>query len=221
MKIWFISDTHNKHRQLKVPTDVDAVIHSGDESEARDPWTNEHEARDFFEWYSSLPIEAKFFVPGNHSTAMEQGLVQASEYPSVHFLVHEQREWAGLKIFGSPYTPQFFDWAYMKPRSELDAVWQSIPEGIDILITHGPPKGLFDLTRDMDTGGPVHVGSMSLMKHVEHRIQPRIHCFGHIHDERNFSNYGAITRGQTHFINCACCDNANRLKHHGHVHDTR
>ena len=216
MKIWFLSDTHCEHQGLEVP-EADAVIHCGDESMHGNAWMNEPEARRFFWWYSSLEIPIKIFVPGNHSTAIEQGLIRGSDYPEVTFLIHELMEWNGLKIFGSPYTPKFFDWAYMKARSELDIVWQSIPDDIDILITHGPPKGIMDVTADMRTKEPVHVGSKSLMRHVEDRIKPRIHAFGHIHDERGVSNFGTITRGGTQFINCACCDLRGRLVHNGHV----
>lgn len=216
MKIWFLSDTHCEHQGLEVP-EADAVIHCGDESMHGNAWMNEPEARRFFEWYSALEIPTKIFVPGNHSTAIEQGLIRGSDYPEVTFLIHQAMEWNGLKIFGSPWTPMFFDWAYMKARSELDMVWQSIPDDIDILITHGPPKGIMDMTADMHTREPVHVGSKSLMRHVEERIKPRIHAFGHIHDERGISNFGTIIRGGTQFINCACCDLSCRLVHNGFV----
>ncbi len=216
MKIWFISDTHNEHEHLKVPA-VDLVIHCGDESELGDAWMNELESRRFFEWYSALDIQTKIFVPGNHSTAIEQGLIRTEEYPAVSFLIHSQTEWNGLKIFGSPYTPKFYDWAYMKERSDLDIVWQSIPDEIDILITHGPPKGILDVTRDMQTRDPVHVGSKSLRRHVLERIKPKIHAYGHIHDEKAFKNFGTVTRDGTQFINCSCCDLAGTLKNNGFV----
>lgn len=216
MKIWFISDTHNKHEDLKPPK-VDLVIHCGDESESGNASMNEPESRRFLEWYSALDIPTKIFVPGNHSTAIEQGLIRKEDYPKITFLIHAQTEWNEFKIFGSPYTPRFFDWAYMKERKDLDVVWQSIPDDIDILITHGPPKGILDVTRDMDSGEPVHVGSKSLCRHVLERIKPTIHAFGHIHDEKAFINYGSVTRAETHFINCSCCDLAGRLKHNGFV----
>lgn len=216
MKIWFISDTHCEHQNLEVP-DVDAVIHCGDESNHGNAWMNEPEARRFFDWYSELKIPAKIFVPGNHSTAIEQGLIRSTDYPEVTFLIHESMQWNGMRIFGSPYTPEFFNWAYMKARSQLDIVWQSIPDDIDILITHGPPKGIMDVTADMYTGEPVHVGSKSLMRHVEHRIRPRIHAFGHIHDEPAIHNYGTLFHGATQFINCACCHLTRGLVNQGVV----
>lgn len=204
------------HESLSVP-DVDMVIHCGDESNNGNAWFNESESREFFSWYATLPIPNKVFVPGNHSTAIEQGLVRASDYPTVHFLIHEQLEWSGLKLFGSPYTPKFFDWAYMKDRSELDAVWASIPNDIDILMTHGPPKGILDVTRDMDSSQPIHVGSKSLRTHVETRIKPIYHAFGHIHDERSIQNFGQVQQKETLYINCSCCDLAGRLKNNGFV----
>lgn len=46
----------------------------------------------------------------------------------------------------------------------------------------------------------------------EGRIQPKIHAFGQLHDEKGISNYGMFTRGATKFINCSCCDLAGKLK---------
>ena len=216
MKIWFISDTHCEHRHL-VPPVVDLVIHCGDESNHVDPRENEREAREFFEWYQALSIPTKIFVPGNHSTAIEKELIRPTDYPTIKFLIHEETTWMGFKIFGSPFTPKFFDWAYMKPREDLDAIWQTIPDDVDILITHGPPKGYFDVTRDYETGDPVHVGSKSLCRHVLKRIKPQLHAFGHIHDERDIQNFGIVISGTTQFVNCSVCDNANRFKNNGHI----
>ncbi|MDP1562557.1 MAG: metallophosphatase domain-containing protein [Pirellulaceae bacterium] len=216
MKIWFISDTHGLHQGLQPPK-ADVVIHCGDEANHGSPWLNEPESRRFFDWYRELPIPIKVFVPGNHSTAIEQGLIRATDYPEVRFLIHDEAEIAGLKIFGSPYTPRFFDWAYMKARNKLDLVWDTIPDDIDILITHGPPKGILDLTKDIETKALVQVGCKALRRHVDERIKPRIHAFGHLHDEADVSNYGRYTRGTTQFINAACCNLKMELAHQGFV----
>ncbi len=217
MKLWFISDSHNQHELLKIPTGIDAVVHCGDESESSNVWLNEPESRKFFDWFCRLAIPTKIFVPGNHSTAIEQGLITPDTYKDVKFLIHQQIEWQGLKIFGSPYTPMFFNWSYMKPRPELEPVWQSIPDDIDILITHGPPKGILDVTKDMDTRQPVNVGSNSLTRHVTQRINPRVHAFGHIHDEPKINNFGFVKQNDIHFINCSCCNLRGQLKNHGFV----
>ncbi len=48
----------------------------------------------------------------------------------------------GIRIWGSPWQPEFGGWAFNLPRGEecLEK-WEMIPEGIDVLITHGPPIG--------------------------------------------------------------------------------
>ncbi len=217
MKIWFISDTHNEHEGLEVPAEIDAVVHCGDESIARYPALNEPEARAFFKWYAALQVPLKVYVPGNHSTAVEQGLIRREEYPDIQFLIHESLEAQGLRFFGTPYTPEFADWAYMKPRRGLGPVWKSIPAEVDILITHGPPKGILDVTKDFDTLELIHVGSQSLTRQVEERIRPKVHSFGHIHDERGVRNYGMLVRDGIRFINCSCCDNVGRLVNNGFV----
>lgn len=216
MKIWFISDTHGHHASLQVPA-VDVVVHCGDESNHGNLWMNEAESRRFFEWFDKLDISNKGFVPGNHSTAVEQGLIRPEEYPSIHFLIHDSITIGGLKFFGSPYTPRFHDWAYMKARNKLDLVWSSIPDDVDVLITHGPPKGVLDITHDIESKGLVQVGCRALRRQVEERIKPRIHAFGHIHDERGINNYGMLTFSETQFINCACCNLRCDLTHNGFV----
>jgi Icc-related predicted phosphoesterase len=200
-----------------VPNPIDAVIHCGDESESMEASRNERQARDFFRWFSALDIEHKIFVPGNHSIAVEQGLVRPNEYPQIQFLIHQLTTLDGLEIFGTPYTPRFFDWAYMREREELDREWQTIPDGVDILISHGPPKGFLDRTLDMATHRPIHVGSKSLIRHVQERIKPKVHAFGHIHDELGISNFGTVQVSETLFVNCSCCDQSLHLENPGVV----
>lgn len=217
MRCWLIADTHNHHSELQIPDGLDVIIHCGDESSRRNELRNEPEARAFFEWYSAIKVAVKIFVPGNHSTAVAQSLVTPEQYPYVRFLIHEQTDIEGLVVFGTPYTPHFSDWAYMREREELDIVWQSIPDNVDILITHGPPKGVMDVTRDRDTCDPIHVGSNSLTRHVKQRIKPIVHSFGHIHDETGIRNFGVIQESGVTFINCSCCNLRSKLVNHGVV----
>ncbi len=217
MKCWLISDTHGCHAELRIPTDVDVVIHCGDESKAREAWKNEVEARDFFEWFSALEIPHRIFIPGNHSIAIEQGLVRPEDYPAIRFLIHERVSVQGLRVFGTPYTPRYHDWAFMRDPEELDELWQSIPDDIDVLISHGPPNGILDRTLDFQTHRPVHVGSQSLTRHVMHRIQPKLHAFGHIHDELDIDNFGSIQHSETLFVNCSCVDQSLQIENHGVV----
>ena len=80
MKIWHISDTHTYHGFLNMPDDVDLVIFSGDCSNVRDPYVNEHEVRNFITWFDRLDIKHKVFVAGNHDTSIEKGLITKDNF---------------------------------------------------------------------------------------------------------------------------------------------
>ena len=175
MKIWAISDTHNGHEYLKVPPGIDMVIHAGDASVNPIPAINYHEMIRFIEWYSALPIEHKIFVPGNHDTSVEAGLVK---FPlNIKVLIHEHREISGIKIFGSQYTPVYGKWSFMVDRNKLHRYWSIIGEDTDILITHGPPRGILDRNSQDE-----FTGCAALLKQVN-RVLPSYHIFGHIHEE--------------------------------------
>ena len=104
----------------------------------------------------------------------------------------------GLKIYGSPHQPTFFDWAFNVRRGKLKQYWDRIPEGLDILITHGPPKGILDQSEPHL--GSEHLGCDELMAAVE-RVKPKLHVFGHIH-----GGYGKVGYVNTTFINASICD---------------
>ena len=80
MRIWHISDTHTFHNLLTIPQGIDIVIHSGDCSNPRDPYTNEPEVRDFIHWFKSLPIQHKIYVAGNHDTSIEKKLITKKDF---------------------------------------------------------------------------------------------------------------------------------------------
>ena len=149
MKIWHISDTHTYHRLLEVPTDIDMVIFSGDCSNPKDPYPNEVEVRGFIDWFASLKIQYKIFVAGNHDTSIENKFVTSEDFArrNIIYLENEDVIIDGIKIFGSPYTPAFgYGWSFNKDRTKLERIWRNIiDEDVDIIITHGPPKGTLDL----------------------------------------------------------------------------
>jgi Icc-related predicted phosphoesterase len=219
MKILFISDTHNRHEEIIIPKGTDLIICCGDEANSSNPHINEGECHRFFGWFLSLDIEHKVFVPGNHSTAIQAGLVTREDYPSVTFLIHQLATIEGINIFGSPYTPSFgISWAYMKNTNRMQQVWESVPL-CDILITHGPPKGILDICEDKAKGGRfVHVGCKSLLNKVQ-QLRPAVHAFGHIHDEPDCYNYGALQRDGMTFINASSSVNKDSRFNQGIAYD--
>ncbi len=194
MKIWHIGDTHTFHELLEIPEGIDMVIHSGDCSNPRDPYSNEPEVRRFIDWFAGLPIKHKIFVAGNHDTSIEKGLVTKADFNNhgIVYLENETIEIEGIKIFGSPYTPQFGQWAFMKARNKLDRIWgKAIEDGTHIIVVHGPPRGMLDLSYDRD-GRMEYCGDKSLMNKVK-EIEPKLMLFGHIHNCDDIINAGTRT----------------------------
>ena len=127
------------------------------------------------------------------------------------YLEDQAVEIDGIRFYGSPFTPEFFEWAFMLPRGEaLRAKWASIPDDVDVLITHGPPHGVLDATV---RGEPAGCEALAL------RIQdiaPRLHLFGHIHEGYGQSDDAATG---THFVNASICTFDYRPKNQPVVYD--
>jgi len=194
MRIWHISDTHTYHNLLEVPTDIDMVIFSGDCSNPKDPYPNEVEVRAFIDWFGDLPIKHKVFVAGNHDTSIEKGLVTKDDFDQnyIYYLENTSVEIEGIKIFGSPYTPTFgYGWAFNKDRTKLERFWRNIiDEDVDIVINHGPPKGILDLSTNRN-GITERCGDKSLLNKVM-EVNPKLCLFGHIHNHQDIINQGTI-----------------------------
>lgn len=191
MRIYHISDTHCQHSLLNVPKDIDIIIHSGDESNSRSPYINYKECMDFLEWYGSLNIKYKVFIAGNHSTAIEKRLVSKETIESfgITYLENESVTIDGLKIWGSPHTPQFCNWAFMKARDKLHDVWQAIPDDTDVVVVHGPPKGILDLSYNRENILE-HCGCKALFKRTTSLPNLKAVLSGHIHNCQDIINAG-------------------------------
>ncbi len=204
-RIYHISDTHCKELGLKIPQgiDIDIVIHSGDESHTKQMDFNAAECYNFLEWYSQFPAKHKILVAGNHSTAIFHKRItrQTIESFGITYLEHEYAEIEGIKIFGSPYTPTFNDWVFIKPRHKMSTLWDIVEDPADILVLHGPPKGILDLaysnTRKLEKCGDANLHKMIA------RIKPKLVLFGHIHDNHDNYNYGVLSRNGVTYSNAA------------------
>jgi Icc-related predicted phosphoesterase len=193
MNIWHISDTHGYHRLLEIPKGIDIVVHSGDCSNPRDPYINEVEVRSFINWYKELPIKYKIYVAGNHDTSIEKGLVTKKDFKDVGiiYLENESIIVEGIRFFGSPHTPQFGQWAFMKDRNKLERFWRNaIPEIVDVIITHGPPKGTLDKSYDRNNNME-SCGDKSLFNRIV-EVNPKYVLFGHIHNCKDIINAGVL-----------------------------
>lgn len=223
MKIWHISDTHMNQGQLEIPTGIDLVVHSGDATNWADPYRNESEMRAFIDWFATLPIPLKIFVPGNHDTSVDNGLVtrELIESRGITLLIDQAIEIEGHKFWGTPWTPRFGNWSWMTDRGKINRKWDLIPDDTDVLITHGPPYGVLDATYNQKNDVEL-VGCSALAKRVA-KIEPRLMMFGHVHSTKDIRNSGTreIWGSRTRFSNGACCDDGRMgvVTSHGNVLD--
>lgn len=192
-KIVCLSDTHRRHGGLKIP-EGDILIHAGDVSDQG----SRHEIYDFLRWFSQLPHRHKVFIAGNHDWLFERNPVLASGLipPGVTYLQDSGCEFDGLKIWGSPVTPTFFDWAFNRERgATIEGHWQRIPLGTDVVVSHGPALGILDQTLQRKAQG-----CADLLKRLE-EVRPRLHVCGHIH-----AGYGKAKLGETLMVNASICN---------------
>jgi Icc-related predicted phosphoesterase len=182
LKIVAISDTHGFHKGLTIP-DGDMLICAGDFSMRAEM----KHVVEFAQWFNSHPHKHKVVVAGNHDMYCEgeRQWTKDEFFPAI-YLVHEEAEVNGYRVFGSPYSSCIFvpsawsfDYDPKGPRSE--GLWSQIPDNLDILITHGPPKGILDKVDRTNPREDEHVGDVNLLYHVK-RALPRAHIFGHIHE---------------------------------------
>ena len=204
-RITFISDTHNKHKQIT--SDLlggDILIHSGDISSMG----RNHEIKDFCEWFNNIEgYTHKIFIAGNHDWGFQDNVEETMQivnsYKTIDYLqddllmVGEDHD-EMIKIYGSPWQPEFYNWAFNLPRDgwELGQKWSDIPTDTDILITHGPAFGYVDKV----IGSPDNLGCEQLRDKIK-TIKPKIHVCGHIHSGR-----GIVLNDGTLYINASVLD---------------
>jgi Icc-related predicted phosphoesterase len=196
MRLVCLSDTHNRTDGLVVP-DGDLLLHAGD-------LTGHGKADEIAQaarWLASLPHRHKVVVAGNHDFLLQdrpaEGRALLGRVPGLVYLEDELVELDGLRIYGTPWQPWFYDWAYNLPRDgeELAAVWAKVPDGVDVLLTHSPAYGIVDRTSRGDLAG------CERLRAAMDRIKPRLHVCGHIHEA-----YGEAVVAGVHHVNASTCD---------------
>ncbi len=203
-KLVFLSDTHGMHRRVNVP-DGDIIVHCGD---CTNQGTDEAFCQ-FITWFGRLPHKHKVLIAGNHDWCCEKkpSMVKGlSDDAGVNYLCDSAAQIEGLKFWGSPYSPRFFDWAFNVDRGPaIAAHWDKIPNETDVLVTHGPPLGFCDQTSYRGNRDPV--GCRDL-RDAMYRVEPEVHCFGHVHSGYGSTTYIGDMGHKTTLINASCCNEA-------------
>lgn len=125
------------------------------------------------------PLEPELVTKDYGSWGEVSQLFEEAKKEGIIFLNEGTHEFklencAALKVFSSPFTPSLNDWGFQyHPRDGHD---YPIQDGTDVVITHGPPRGIMDMAESRK-----RVGCPDLFAAVA-RKRPRLHCFGHNHE---------------------------------------
>lgn len=232
MKIVCVSDTHTYGNLLDLP-DGDMIIHAGDHT-----FTGRfEETKAALRWFNSLPYKYKIMIAGNHDFYYDDSIKSGHEFrdwrvdkpmskeqiiqefaPDAIYLEDSGVEIEGLKIYGSPWQPWYYDWAFNFPgnktrwdryapiehdRETARKTWDKIPDNVDILVTHTPAFGILDRAEDS-----TKLGCPELKNRLSFLPKLKLHVFGHIHEA-----YGIEVSGDFHevgqvikFVNASACN---------------
>ena len=197
-----MADSHNYHTDVNVP-DGDVLIHAGDFTLVG----SLNEVVEFNDWLGSLPHKYKIVIAGNHDRCLGQNdTLGIKMLTNAIYLQHSSVTLEGVKFWGSPWTPSFHGMRegltfYTNSDGEAKNIWRGMPKNADVIITHGPPKGILDTVRNDFNGAyeEHNCGDGMLMSKII-KFKPKYHVFGHIHEEggKTFeAPYG------TKFMNCS------------------
>lgn len=220
IRVVVISDTHMKHDQLTMPAG-DILVHCGD-------FTNGGtlaEMAQFSVWLGEQDYQHKIVIGGNHDKMLERDPRAARAclgdgFNGVVYLEDSGVSLMGLNFYGSPWAPAFGSgWAFQltsqahandKWGRAVDYMASTGARGIDVLVTHGPPRGILDATEDDILVDGLRqkerVGCPELRRLVQ-TYPPQLHLFGHIHESP-----GIQVHGGTCFVNAANCDLGYKLQ---------
>lgn len=192
MRIVCVSDTHMQRPWVP---DGDVLIHAGDMTTCG----SFDQVASELTWIRNLPHKHKIIIAGNHDWLFERvpNLVPILTEGLI-YLRDQCITICGVTFYGSPWTPYFQGWAFNVQRGQLSEKWDRIPDGIDVLITHGPPMGVMDRCLPNSE----YLGCAELSRAVV-RVRPKVHVFGHIHP-----GYGQCEVDGIRCINAAHCGDA-------------
>ncbi|GAD95011.1 Ser/Thr protein phosphatase family protein [Paecilomyces variotii No. 5] len=206
-RIVCVSDTHGytpSEAGFRLPKG-DILIHAGDLTNHG----SMAELQKTIDWISNADYEVRIIVAGNHDITLDPEfyaqhgpkfhkqnlqdpqkcleLITASS--SIVFLNHTSTTIRLTKsegprtiftVFGSPYSRFKGDWAFGYEPEGAYELWQQIPMGTDILVTHVPPK-----LPDSHHGDRVAFGCEELYERLK-SVRPMLAVSGHVHESRGY-----------------------------------
>lgn len=209
------SDMHGDLDGLDL-SGVDVAFFAGDVAPLRglDPWDKYQQVKwvreKFVPWCASWPDTKIVFVPGNHDFFSIEGRNRGikdgrdlslgfEKAPNLTMLVDQGVELEfpdGRKfsVYGTPWVPIINHmWAFEAYADDLKANFAKIPENLDVLLAHGPPRFNY-LDVSLENGAESErFGSIALLDAILAKRPKTCFC-GHIHSGSHIGDVIGETR---------------------------
>lgn len=193
IRVVCLSDSHAKVPRYAIPRG-DLLIHAGDLTNTGSLAS----IQQTIDWLKTLqkpwPGSSDGFrhivvIAGNHDSYFDERSRSANDtrfskrkldWGKIHYLQHSALtlpfpDDRSLKVYGAPQIPKIGgkEHAFQYPRGQ-DAWTDTVPDDVDVLITHNPPKWHLDLAQNGGLGDEFELAEAW-------RVKPTLHAFGHIH----------------------------------------
>ncbi len=204
MKICCISDLHG--RLPRVLPSCDMLLIAGDICPLENHttifqkmWLKEV----FKDWWAGLDSPIGYGCWGNHDLFAEsphEDEVRVFRSEGRELAIHKASpaiDKSGLSLFLTSYQLPFGNWAFNAHEKELAAIYDEIPVGTDIIVSHGPPYSYGDKAPRRGGKGFELTGSKALLEAID-RVKPKLVVTGHIHQA-----YGVYDHNGTKIVNAS------------------
>lgn len=157
-KIALMSDTHGILPDPSHFVGCDIILHAGDIGP--DMWDSKNGVQDwvrgpFKEWCDTLPCPL-YATLGNHDRPGNWKDWTHDIGRNCHIVLDGLVTTHGLRVWFSPWSVTFGNWAWMAREANLVVKYEKIPRCIDIIVSHTPPWGnLGGVTASNEDAGSV------------------------------------------------------------------
>ncbi|HEY5236216.1 MAG TPA: metallophosphoesterase [Rhabdochlamydiaceae bacterium] len=205
MKIVCVSDPHCQLNKIAIP-DGDVLVCTGDLTYQG---TVQETSKELFELSKHRArFKEIIFVEGNHDWLGQRNpslMDQMCKDNGIILLRDSGTTIEGIRFYGSPWQPEFGQWAFNLPRGRaLREKWALIPDDTQVLLTHSPPMGILDIVERFNhqtcNYDLEHVGCADLNSRIQDLKELQLHVFGHLH-----LGAGNKKIGNTMFVNASVC----------------
>ena len=182
--IYATSDIHMSGIESITDKECGTIILAGDFMEKAKKKENIKDAEKWWEdkfipWCEDHKDQNIIIIGGNCDKWLYYNRDKVEWPKNVHYLDDTETEVNGMKVYGTSWCPHNMNGAWEVDNEQLEKEFAKIPEGLDVLVTHVPPKGE-GIELDHDTEFNNHFGSEALTKAILEK-KPKIVLCGHVH----------------------------------------